>query len=1253
MKSLRQARKHQTDLSRKMTKMTKKIVLSLSTTSTSRLLTITILFLVTSSISAQRTNIAGVDDNKYHEKKFQFEGGNFCTAANDGWIDKDTPPFHCKVDGNYKEYAKDKDVTFHETSLTAECGPNCRPSCLTLMLDLDKLDYKRELSCQEDEMCHCEFIKGRNNIEECFSKKTKDLYNTFPKCYLEEADCLGATVYDDTITYLEHIHRNSHNDITFPDLDHCVDLPNDKFYNRFKDWKLIKPQNVDCEGECFDERKLYFEYCNIVEEDTRCNECDNKNCGTECKKIVEPFPPGWTTFVVSASIPYEGPGVNSECDNLLMYEEETSSACFLQRVEIYYPPTNEDCGIGCPHCHTCPLLSLGDKFGPLEVVGFGHNFDRRREEENFCASCDRREKIKSEDELSCDGLLSCHESVDCYSGESLGVPNFSDNMCSFHGTAMSPAEPLRPSNIIYPEIVEEALDITNMTYAVFQENLASTANNVDVDRPTYSITLNQLSRPIENNQDQGPNYTSVSNHIVISNQIMVSNQTMVVPDNFTSSESGTPINAVALDQRLQPIENNKDYGPYHPSVSNQTMLSISNQTAAVQDNLTSIVHNKDLGTQIHAVVLSQFIKHKDEHELNQTSVSSQTIISTNASVFNQTIVAHENSASSVKNKDLGTPIHAVVLSQTTRPIGNNEDQRISQNSVSHPIMVSNHTSVINQTLLLNQTSESNQSLGAIQVSYEPTNASEDEKEQFDSDSFGKYAISNQSANAPNGENKNPLLDMLNQVAEGEIFALSNSSSNIPKGENEQRTSNMSYQVSEDVDLGSIVSNHSFGTSNNSVHRPNDKNELTTVDMLDQTAEEEVLLEGEMLKANPSLGLSNDLGSNSDSKLLSNSLGGIVGGIHKQNDETNFTLSAFSDDDQYLDEKAIEYAVENNEQGVYRETWGSFPLPLWIAIFSGTFFLVGMCILVAGINRKQHKQLEQMFDSLYQSTKLGPAGKEMQEGYNTFISDDEDTITIEFTDQAEEIPKSVSINHEVLDIPKPIATEHELFDISKPIATEHDQEEVFSPSGRTIGIDLTPKFMRKPLSCISLTPRILSKCSYLSSELTTSTKNEDGPLPTDASRTVNLTPTVLTKPYHLGTEKTPTNMQTTKAGNVKKDGTNFYISPSDCEVPQEISSEKSYSNDCEAAPETLSRHFVVEHTQSDFLIGEHLQTIDAITEKYKPLPAQSSDLQQIIKEISGDCEVAQGIQTDRANVNQDDDESTLSFSIASDDEVAEV
>lgn len=330
----------------------------------------------------------------------------------------------CKLDDDtWTELTSDQEIPVNGRTYSSECGPHCRPSCITLMLDLEKLQYETDLICEEDKLCQCETSKCSN--QECSLNEYQSMWDTHPKCYLEETNCLGPTVYDDYVALAEESCGTE-----IPELKHCTSIPNNNdLYCRFQDFPMVTPMESQCNNnpDCFDDSKIYFEYCNVVEEDPNCDQCDNKNCGKQCKKVVEPFEAGWTTFVVSAPVPYTTSN-NQECDNVLQYETETDMACFLQRIEFFYPPEDTECSEqqDCPICHDCPLLSVGDQFGPLEVVGFGHCIDQE------CAGCDMRDtKECGTCEIDCNALSDCDESVDCTTGESLGIPDFVDNECSF------------------------------------------------------------------------------------------------------------------------------------------------------------------------------------------------------------------------------------------------------------------------------------------------------------------------------------------------------------------------------------------------------------------------------------------------------------------------------------------------------------------------------------------------------------------------------------------------------------------------------------------------------------------------------------------------------------------------------------------------------------------------------------------------------------------------------------------------------
>jgi len=358
-----------------------------------------------------------------------FVGGAFCRQASLG--DAKTTPDSCKQsDNTWDEIVGQNKPTFYQREFSGVCGPHCRPSCVTLMLDLDKLRHD-DLICDEKRMCQCQFTKR----DECRNRNLDALYHRFPKCYLEETDCLGPTVYDDVVAYTEKLSTRA--GLALPKMDHCASILSEDRLCRFKDWKVVTPtEDFTCADDCISSKsKIYFEYCNVVEEDPTCDQCKGKNCGAKCKKIVEPLPSGWTSFVVSASIPYYS-GYNTGCDKSLQYEDETRQACFLQRVELYYPPGDERGSADCPHCHDCPLLGLGDTFGPLEVVGFGNCLES---DDQICSPCDERaEKLCGACQKDCDDLFGCHDSVDCFTGESLGLPIFMENQCSYRDFSAIP-----------------------------------------------------------------------------------------------------------------------------------------------------------------------------------------------------------------------------------------------------------------------------------------------------------------------------------------------------------------------------------------------------------------------------------------------------------------------------------------------------------------------------------------------------------------------------------------------------------------------------------------------------------------------------------------------------------------------------------------------------------------------------------------------------------------------------------------------
>lgn len=362
-----------------------------------------------------------------HNRDDEYKWDSYCKAHTDTW----------KILRNKQKYETGEDFSWQYRKTSGECGPQCRPSCVTLMLDLDKLQYDTDLTCNANELCHCQHTPRPGST--CSERDFEALFDQHPKCYLEDADCLGPTLYDNKMRRAKNMLSSS--DSSSLELNECDALPDDDFYCRFQDWKIINPiDKYSCRDgdypECLDETKIYWEFCNIVEEDPQCDydeECEGNRCGKTCRKRTEPFPPGWTTFVVSGAIPYR-PDFNPLCDGQLSLADSTSSACFLQRVEVYYPPDDDCSTIGCPHCHDCPKLQLGDKFGPLELVGFGHQIQGNKEGHS-CTACDSRNSVYCEKgvELDCDDLFkwNCHESRNCYTNQELGVASFNENQCSF------------------------------------------------------------------------------------------------------------------------------------------------------------------------------------------------------------------------------------------------------------------------------------------------------------------------------------------------------------------------------------------------------------------------------------------------------------------------------------------------------------------------------------------------------------------------------------------------------------------------------------------------------------------------------------------------------------------------------------------------------------------------------------------------------------------------------------------------------
>ena len=382
-------------------------------------------------------------NTKYNNDKNK-QGGDWCSTQSG--VDKEHNICKEREEKWSLLKADNPSMSFYSRDLTGECGPNCRPSCVTLMLDAKELFFNQQdkLKCSTDELCKCETSKCNQECSD--DDKDKLLYDDHPKCFLEETRCLGPTLYDDYVGKAKSMLPSESAESL--KLDQCTYLPDDEFYCRFKDFPLITPKKIEssCNELGCDDMKIYFEYCNVVEEDQNCHndkdhdECENEKCARSCPKVVEPFPSGeWTTFVVSAPVL----NIGNQCGDLLELDDVGHhEACFLQRVDIYYPPVDEcndgdvcsDPGTrGCPHCHDCPLLSLGDKIGALEVVGFGQCFEKSNRKHQSCAACDIRDRIGCKDcTVDCQYQENCHLLEECDGpGTLLNISNFVENDCSF------------------------------------------------------------------------------------------------------------------------------------------------------------------------------------------------------------------------------------------------------------------------------------------------------------------------------------------------------------------------------------------------------------------------------------------------------------------------------------------------------------------------------------------------------------------------------------------------------------------------------------------------------------------------------------------------------------------------------------------------------------------------------------------------------------------------------------------------------
>jgi hypothetical protein len=382
-------------------------------------------------------------------------------------------------------------TTKNTTSTTSTCGPNCRPSCLTLKLDLKKKSsiLSRPTSSTVPSSCAdsaaaaagpCRHTKNQQSSSLCDSSSP----NT--SCQLENAKCVGPIVYEDTISWLTQqlleeqekqfndttsgtgSSRSSITDQLPPSCSYIPHSTSSRRLDRFRGWPVVLPMTVHCDDDdndnskCFrrddddDDEIYYFEFCHVLHEDPLCDlSCDDpeaaeatataaSRCDTNstttpvCAQHVAPFADGWTSFVVSAplmDIPSSS-GDDADGNNRRNSTVRTSSggvtspsssSCWMQRIDLYFPPD-------CPHCHACPLLSLADHLGELEIVGFGHSIDQP------CAPCDITVATKagttgsSAAVLDCLMLQQCQHLGDCETGETIGLPPFVANHCSWSVT---------------------------------------------------------------------------------------------------------------------------------------------------------------------------------------------------------------------------------------------------------------------------------------------------------------------------------------------------------------------------------------------------------------------------------------------------------------------------------------------------------------------------------------------------------------------------------------------------------------------------------------------------------------------------------------------------------------------------------------------------------------------------------------------------------------------------------------------------
>ena len=295
-------------------------------------------------------------------------------------------------------------------NLTGECGPHCRPSCITFMLNLNNLLQNHPPVC----------LHSANSCG--YHRNSRCNQTVAPTCELEHANCFGPALFDDKVSHLVEHHQQ-----LFDHHERCNTFPMGDDGDRFRGWPMATPMYPLSTNSCNigsnNSDRLFFKFCNVVGEDCEPYTTSGEDLEHSCSKRVEPFVDGWTTFIVSASIPFRGPV--RHCMETVKLPLTSGSLCWAERVSIYYPQ-------GCPHCHTCPNIGLGDRFGPLEVVALGSKGS------DPCSSCDSNEQ-RSDEGFTCQALDQCRNSADCESAASLGVPLFTENNHSFTRTALKSA----------------------------------------------------------------------------------------------------------------------------------------------------------------------------------------------------------------------------------------------------------------------------------------------------------------------------------------------------------------------------------------------------------------------------------------------------------------------------------------------------------------------------------------------------------------------------------------------------------------------------------------------------------------------------------------------------------------------------------------------------------------------------------------------------------------------------------------------